>query len=211
MKIDKNLTVQGLKVWELPAKNLKEIAPVCRKVAADGAVLLKNDGGVLPFYKGEKLALFGRIQTAYYKSGTGSGGMVNVDPVPSIIDAIRAEENLAVDEELAAVYAEWEKENPFDYGVGWGTEPWSQQEMVIDEAIVKAAAERNDAAVVFIGRSAGEDHDNSADAGSYCLSEAEEDTVKKVATHFKKVAVVLNVGNIIDINFAEKYNVPAVL
>ncbi len=211
MIIDKTKTVEGLKIWELPVSNVKEISPVCRAMAADGSVLVKNDGGILPFDKGEKLALFGRIQTAYYKSGTGSGGMVNVDPVPSIIAALRADKAINIDEELAAVYEKWVEENPFDYGEGWGNEPWSQVEMPIDTETVKSAAKRCDAAVIFIGRSAGEDHDNSATPGSYLLSETEEDLIAKVSAAFEKVAVVLNVGNIIDLNFADKYNVPAIL
>ena len=52
LKIDKNKTVQGLRIWELPAGPIDEAAPLCRKIAADGAVLLKNNG-VLPFKKGE--------------------------------------------------------------------------------------------------------------------------------------------------------------
>lgn len=211
MIIDKSRSVKGLKIWDLPAEDLKEIVPVCRKVAADGAVLVKNEGKVLPFERGEKLALFGRIQTAYYKSGTGSGGMVNVGYVPSIIEALRNDECISIDEELASVYEEWVKENPFDYGKGWGNEPWSQKEMPLEANIAEAASERADVAVVFIGRSAGEDHDNSDDAGSYKLSEIEEDMIAKVSRSFKKVAVVLNVGNIIDLNFVNKYNVSAVL
>ena len=49
MIIDKSKVVEGLKIWELPAQNIKEISPVCRNVAADGAVLIKNENGVLPF------------------------------------------------------------------------------------------------------------------------------------------------------------------
>lgn len=211
MFIDKEKTVEGLKVWDMPASNVREISPVCRAVAADGAVLLRNEGNVLPFVSGEKLAVFGRIQNSYYKSGTGSGGMVNVDPVPSLIDAMRAESSLCVDEELAKIYADWEKDNPFDYGEGWGLEPWSQVEMPLESTVADAAAKRCDAAVVFIGRSAGEDHDSSETPGSYQLSETEEDMIKKVCAAFSKVAVVLNVGNIIDLSFIEKYNVPAVM
>ena len=50
-------------------------ASLARQAAAEGAVLLKNDGQALPFHGGEKISVFGRSQFAYYKSGTGSGGM----------------------------------------------------------------------------------------------------------------------------------------
>ncbi len=45
---------------------------LCRRLAAEGAVLLKNEGDVLPLSSGTRLAVFGRAQTFYYKSGTGS-------------------------------------------------------------------------------------------------------------------------------------------
>ena len=44
---------------------------LCRQIAAEGAVLLQNHNDVLPLAKGTKLAVFGRAQTFYYKSGTG--------------------------------------------------------------------------------------------------------------------------------------------
>ena len=55
---------------------------------AEGCVLLRNEGKVLPFRKGEKVAVFGRIQLDYYKSGTGSGGMVNVSRVVGITEGL---------------------------------------------------------------------------------------------------------------------------
>ena len=70
MLIDKNKTVQGKKIWSLQAGPIKEAGSLCRKIAADGCVLLKNDH-VLPLKQGERVAVFGRMQTTYYKSGTG--------------------------------------------------------------------------------------------------------------------------------------------
>ena len=52
---------------------------VCRRVAAEGIVLLKNENKVLPLKKGSKVSVFGRIQDNYIRSGTGSGGLVNVE------------------------------------------------------------------------------------------------------------------------------------
>ncbi len=53
----------------------EKYAALARKVAAEGAVLLKNDKNVLPLKSASKVSVFGRIQFNYYKSGTGSGGM----------------------------------------------------------------------------------------------------------------------------------------
>ena len=46
------------------------------RAVSGGIVMLKNDGA-LPLKQGGTAAVFGRIQLHYYKSGTGSGGMVN--------------------------------------------------------------------------------------------------------------------------------------
>lgn len=57
---------------------LPELAAYCREAAAEGAVLLKNEGHMLPIKKDETVSIFGRSQIEYYRSGTGSGGAVNV-------------------------------------------------------------------------------------------------------------------------------------
>lgn len=210
MNIDKNKTVQGKRIWALEAGPIDDAAPLCRSIAADGAVLLKNEG-VLPFSKNERVAVFGRMQTTYYKSGNGSGGGVNIKHLPCIMESLRNDGTIQPDEQLAEIYAAWVEKNPFDNGHGWATEPCCQVEMPLEEPVVCAAAARNDSAVVIIGRSAGEDHDNAAEPGSYLLTETEEQVLELVSKHFKKFAVILNVGNIIDLKFIEKYHVPAAM
>lgn len=190
---------------------IAELAAFSRKVAADGCVLLKNDNGVLPFKQGERVSVFGRIQLDYYKSGTGSGGLVNSPYVTNIIDGLRNNGKVRVNEKLASVYADWAAENPFDKGAGWAQEPWCQKEMPLDDETVRLAAEESDVALIIIGRTAGEDQDNYAGEGSYLLTEAELDMVRKVSSAFDKVAVVLNVGNIIDEKFADEYNIDSLL
>ena len=66
----------------------KEYAAVARKAAAEGCVLLRNAEKALPIKEGETVSVFGRSQFNYYKSGTGSGGMVNTPYVISILDAL---------------------------------------------------------------------------------------------------------------------------
>lgn len=182
-----------------------------RQAVAEGQVLLRNEGEILPIPKGTHLAVFGRMQLNYYKSGTGSGGMVNVDKVTGILDALLETDHVCVDRELVDIYKEWEKTHPFDEGIGWGTEPWSQEEMVLSEEVLLRAAEANEYALVVIGRTAGEDKDNQNLPGSYLLTGLEEDMLKKVRAHFKKMIVVLNVGNIIDMSFVDAYQPEAVL
>ena len=68
--------------------------PKSREAAAEGIVLLKNDRNALPLQDGAKISVFGRIQFDYYKSGTGSGGLVNTTYVISILDASNNMENM---------------------------------------------------------------------------------------------------------------------
>lgn len=189
----------------------EQYAAAARKAAAEGAVLLRNENQALPLMKGEKVSVFGRIQTNYYKSGTGSGGAVHTRYVVSILDAMKNCDSLSLNEKVLNTYQEWEMTHPFDQGVGWAGEPWCQEEMKLEESFVEEAAKDSDAAVVIIGRTAGEDKDNSTEAGSYLLSDIENDLLKKVCCAFQRVIVVLNVANIIDMKWVEEWKPQAVL
>ncbi len=185
-------------------------AALARQAAAEGAVLLRNEDGALPLHEGEKTAVFGRIQFNYYKSGTGSGGLVNTKYVVGISEALK-EENLILNENVEAYYREWMKDHPFDEGPGWAQEPWSQEEAPLTEKIVSAAAVESEAAVIVIGRTAGEERDASAEKGSYLLTDLEEEMLEKVCKAFRHTIVLLNVGSIIDMKWVEKYHPSAVL
>lgn len=188
----------------------KRYAEVACCTAEEGCVLLRNEENALPIKTGEKVSVFGRTQFTYYKSGTGSGGMVNAPYVTNILDGLK-ECGISVDEELEQIYRDWISENPFDQGAGWAQEPWCQKEMPVSREVAEKAAKTSDMAVVVLGRTAGEDHDNSASEGSYLLSAREEELLKNVCGAFKRVAVVLNVGNIIDMKWVESYRPQAVL
>lgn len=178
---------------------------------AEGQVLLENKQETLPLAKGTKLAVFGRMQLHYYKSGTGSGGLVNVNKITGILDGLRESGTVQIYEPLVAQYSQWEESHPFDEGVGWGSEPWSQEEMVLSEELLKEVALQVQTALVVIGRTAGEDKDNQNLPGSYRLAELEEKMLKQVRAHFSKMIVVLNVGNIMDMSFIDQYQPDAVL
>ena len=68
---------------------LEGFAELCRSAAAQGAVLLKNEEETLPVTNGEQVAVFGRIQKDYYRSGTGSGGAVNAPYTTNLLDSLR--------------------------------------------------------------------------------------------------------------------------
>ncbi len=185
-----------------------EYLAAAREAVAEGIVLLENNGA-LPLKNGAVIAVFGRIQNHYYKSGTGSGGMVNVSKVWSIPDGLR-ECGVKLNEELCKVYEDWERENPIDNGVGWGGEPWSQAEMPVSDKLAKRIAKGSDAAVCIIGRTAGEEQDASDKGGSYRLTDTELEMLKTVRRHFKEMTVLLNVGGIIDMSFVAEVKPDAV-
>jgi len=183
---------------------LEGFAEFSRKVAAEGAVLIRNQDQVLPLTAGDRVSIFGRIQINYYRSGTGSGGSVNVPYTTNLLDGLRSKKQITVNEELASTYEKWIEEHPFDNGGGgWAAEPWHQQEMPLTDELVASARAKSDKAVIVIGRTAGEDKDNAAAPGSYLLTDDELSMLKLVTKHFDKTVVVLNVSNIIDMSWAD--------
>lgn len=73
----------------------KQISKLCRKAAAQGAVL--------PLSEKDHIAVFGRCQIEYYRSGTGSGGAVNVPYTTNLIEGLRRNQ-ITVNEELVDCY-----------------------------------------------------------------------------------------------------------
>ena len=186
-------------------------AQVARRSVAEGAVLIKNDSDVLPLKEGAKIALFGRSQYNYYKSGTGSGGMVNTRYVIGVKEALEEDKRFILNQELKDTYDAWIKDHPFDKGEGWASEPWFQEEMDISPDFADKIAKDSDVAVIIIGRTAGEDQDNSTKSGSYLLTDKEKLMIESVTGAFDKTVVLLNVGNIIDMKWVSEYNPSAVM
>lgn len=182
---------------------LEGFAQAAAEAAKEGAVLLRNEDHMLPIGAEEKISLFGRCQIDYYRSGTGSGGMVQVPYTTNLLDSLR-EKSKVVNEKLAGVYEAWIQEHPFDNGGGsWASEPWNQAEMPIEERLVKEARTVSEKAIVVIGRTAGEDQDNADISGSLRLTEAEEQLLMTVNASFDQVAVIFNMPGIINMDFLE--------
>ena len=181
-------------------------------VVSEGIVMLKNENNALPLDINEEIAVFGRIQFSYYKSGTGSGGMVNVSKIVGIPEGL-TDCGVRINKELQDAYLEWlsDNENVYDFGEGWGGEPWSQKEMPLDDVLVKTVADKCSTAVVIIGRTAGEEQENKVEAGSFLLTETEKEMLSKVRGAFEKMVVLLNVGNLVDLEYIESLNPDSIL
>ncbi|WP_294431434.1 glycoside hydrolase family 3 N-terminal domain-containing protein [uncultured Treponema sp.] len=181
-----------------------------RQSAEEGAVLLKNEDSVLPLRSSDSVAVFGRCQFDYYKSGTGSGGSVHVSYMTNLTDSLielsKEDDQIPeIDVNLAEEYKKWIAKNPFDNGGGaWAGEPWTQKEMPLDSDLVEKSARKCNKAVYVIGRTAGEDKDNLVQKGSWFLTDEEHVALGKICACFENVCVVLNVSNIIDMEWIDE-------
>ena len=202
----------------------KGLSDLSREAAGEGAVLLRNPdfgtGGaanainkVLPIRNGQTVSIFGRVQDYYYAGGTGSGEAPRNRPYTvSIADGLRNNPNVNVNETLAGIYADYTKTHPFIENGGWiGNQSWGQDEMPLTDDIVSAAKTVSDAAVIIIGRTAGEDDELAAVKGSYYLTDAELDMIGKVYAQFDRVVVVMNVSQPLDMRWMDDYPNAAVL
>ena len=184
----------------------KEFAVACRKAVPEGIVLLESDGA-LPLIEKEKVAIFGRGQFEYLKSGSGSGGRVNCPYVTNIYDEIK--NRVTLDDKITQFYRNFIEQNPFDIGDGW--KPcFCQTDAVPSEELVSNAAARSDKAIYIICRNVGESFDYEKTPGNWYLSDGEDKTIELLSKHFKKVIVLLNSGNIMDMNWVKKYNIGTV-
>lgn len=201
LKQGENLASQGEAASDPAMSEL-----LCR-AAAEGAVLLENDG-TLPLK--DKFALFGRAQADSFYTGYGSGGDVIKPYQVSIAEGILKERGLAPDIELLETYRKWAKEHPVDHGY-WGNWPLNYPEMPLTEDFVKDVAARAETAVVVLGRAAGEDRDCLLQEGSYYLKAEERNMLALAKKYFKKLVVLLNIGNVIDFSWVDEFAPNAVL
>ncbi|WP_136192860.1 glycoside hydrolase family 3 C-terminal domain-containing protein [Actinomyces procaprae] len=184
------------------------LAELARRAAAEGTVLLTNDG-VLPLSPAEPVAVFGRVQIDWFAVGYGSGGDVNAVYTTNLLGSL-VQQGVSVDAELASVYRHWcaAQEPPVEE---WGNWPRFYPEMEVDAELVAAAASRARTAVVVIGRAAGEDRENVLEPGGYYLTEVERTLLEQVTDHFESTVVIVNSGNVMDLSWAEELGVSALL
>lgn len=193
------------------------------EAAAEGMVLLKNDGAVLPLAAGKRVAIFGKGCTDYVKGGGGSGD-VTVAYIRNLLDGMRikaAEGKVSVYEPLGAFY-EQETKKQYDEGVV----PGMTIEPEIPAELLAGAKAFTDTAIVTICRFSGENWDRTIaredgeddhisefqggeaglleraakvfERGDFYLSAAEQRMVDTVKNNFANVIVVLNVGGVVD-------------
>lgn len=175
----------------------QEHIELSRKAAAEGMVLLKNEEKILPFAKGTKLALFGKGSVDYVKGGGGSGD-VTVAYVRSLQDGLEIKEEEGKVQVLASL-GEFYRENVKEQ-YSRGIEPGMTAEPEIPGNLLEEAKAWADAAVISICRFSGEGWDRKGNPGDgdFYLTKEEHAMVDMVTKSFDKVAVVLNVGGMVD-------------
>ena len=89
------------------------LVELCRRAAAEGVVLLRNAGGVLPLAPGDEVAVFGRVQCDWFTVGYGSGGDVKAPYEVSLLRALR-DAGVLVSGEVAQAYEAWAAANAPD-------------------------------------------------------------------------------------------------
>ena len=182
------------------APDLKAHAQVGREAAAEGMVLLRNEG-VLPLRSSAKLALFGNSSYSMITGGTGSGD-VNEAYSVSLVEGLKGA-GIAIDGALAESYEhhiqEEQKKRPAPARPFMPPAPIPERAVGADE--IARLARETDLALVTIGRNSGEGRDRKRE-DDFELSAAEKTLLQGVATAFhsakKKVLVVLNIGGVIE-------------
>lgn len=182
-----------------------------REAACEGMVLLKNEENLLPFARGTRLALFGKASVDYVKGGGGSGD-VTVAYTRSLQDGLEckeAEGKVQVFAPLADFYRKNVQEQYKN-----GAAPGKTVEPEVPSELVMQAKFWADAAVISICRYSLEDVDREGipGDGDFYLTKEEQEMIKTVTAQFAKVAVVLNVGGMVDTSwFKEVVEIQGVL
>ena len=194
---------------------------LARKAAAEGFVLLKNEGHFLPAPKGGKIALYGAGAVKTIKGGTGSGdvnerdyvtiaqGMKNAGyevTTEGWLDSYVKVYDQAREDWKAAILKKAEKmESPNAFFEAYSSTPFFMpcgEKIDVDAAKADGA----DTAVFVMARIAGENKDRFDKEGDYFISEEERVLLAQVCESYKDVVLVINTGGLMDLAFADAFD-----
>lgn len=166
-----------------------------RRAAAEGAVLLKNDGPLLPLQKGTKVAIFGKAQIDYVKGGGGSGDTI-VSYERNIYQGLKLKQDHVQIFDPLSFYYQTYVDNAYAEGIGKGM----SDEAPVPAELLEQAKAFTDTALITICRYSKESEDryNDGTDNYFYLSKAEQEMVDAVTSNFANVVVLLNVGSMID-------------
>ena len=183
--------------------DLEAHAKVCKTVADEGVVLLKNEKSTLPVSRDQEIALFGTTSYDFIAGGTGSGDVNR----PYVVDLMTGLSNLGfkLEPEVDTFYKSYMADEAIRRKRINGNNKWyidrERAIEVIPEELIEKAAETADAAMITIGRVFGEGKDRDY-YHSYCLSDREQELIDLVSKAFhakgKKLTVILNIGGFVE-------------
>ena len=199
---------------QYPASNapdLKAHAQITRQSATEGMVLLKNNG-TLPWNVGEKtiktVALFGQNSYDFLSGGTGSGCV----HTPYVVDMVEGLKNAGIgsSEKLTEIYRKYNEFAKVKFQADRHPARWYQMEMFgqqkypeisISPVCIGNEVKAADAAIVTIGRQAGEGVDREIE-GEFNLTADERQMIFDVCNTFhaagKPVVVIINSGSVVE-------------
>ena len=197
---------------DMSAREKKHMEKV-RNFAAEGMVLLENDG-TLPLEGVKKLALFGNGARHMIKGGKGSGDVNSrsvvgveqglLDAGVEIVTGAWLDKYDKCVEDAKNSYKERvqkriaETGDPMMAFVEAFSNPYHDPDIqALDDSDMVDA----DAAVYVVARDSGEGADRKAAAGDYELTDNEKNTIERLAAHYDKFVVALNVGGVLDTKF----------
>ncbi|MDO4305457.1 MAG: glycoside hydrolase family 3 C-terminal domain-containing protein [Eubacteriales bacterium] len=198
---------------------------VARCTAAEGFVLLKNEGGLLPLAKGSKVGLYGAGAVRTVKGGTGSGDVNERDCVNIYQGMENAGYKVTSKEWLESYDAlfvqarqDWKDEiyrkmPEYDNNF-FRAYSATQFRMPCGDGINEetAKADGADTAIFVLSRIAGENADRHDTEGDYFITEEEKALLGQICASYANVVLVINTGGLVDLGFAEEFsNIRAIL
>ena len=195
-----------------PASNNPDFvahAAITRQSAAEGIVMLKNNG-TLPWKAGniKTVSLFGEKSYDFLSGGTGSGC---VHP-PYVVDMLQGLANVGISSSptLTNIYRKYIEFAKAKFQAERHPAKWYQMEMfgqqkypeiAIDPICINKEVQGSDAAIITIGRQAGEGVDRDIDT-EFNLIPEERNLIIDVCNAFhaagKPVIVIINSGSVIE-------------
>lgn len=188
-------------------------------IAREGIIMLKNKDKAFPFdikKEGKKVSVFGKNSVNIVYGGSGSGA-VKSDGAKTLADSLTAV-GFEVNPTLTAFYKDNDKSgpgrdsNPTDLDSGntvslaTGETPYSSYTSEVKQSY----RDYSDLALIIISRIGGEGFDlprTSSEEGKHYLEidQNETEMIRNVVNAgFKKVALIVNSSNAVELGFAEK-------
>ena len=166
-----------------------------RRMAAEGMVLLKNKNDVLPLRE-KTVALFGAGANGTISCGTGSG-YVYAPYVVTVEQGLKNAGFIITSEAWLKRFAKTSKKaDKANKDLSMIDRMWSGLTTLIDDIPIDdlelEEAKKAQTAIYVVRRNAGENDDRKAEKGDYYLSDVELGNIKKMASAFAHVIVVLN-------------------